>query len=195
MTASEIRAKARTQLGNNIFSNKWLYALVVCLITSAILGAAATLGLGIASLIITGPLTFGLAKVFIGLVRSDEQIKIEDTFSGFTADIGGNIVLGLLVSVFTFLWSLLFVIPGIVKSYSYSMAFYIKNDNPTYTWKQCIDESRRIMDGNKMRLFLLDLSFIGWFIVGALCFGIGTLWVTPYMEAAHANFYEEICQN
>jgi len=169
--------------------------LGVCLITSAILGAAATLGLGIASLIITGPLTFGLAKVFIGLVRSDEQIKIEDTFSGFTADIGGNIVLGLLVSVFTFLWSLLFIIPGVVKSYSYSMAFYIKNDNPTYTWKQCIDESRRIMDGNKMRLFLLDLSFIGWLIVGALCFGIGTLWVTPYMEAARANFYEEICQN
>ncbi len=192
MTASEIRAKAREQLGNNIFSNKWLYALVVCLITSAILGLISATGIG--ALILTGPLTFGLAKVFLNLTRSDEPVKIEDAFSGFTSDIGGNIILGLLIAVFTFLWSLLFIIPGIVKAYSYSMAFYIKHDNPSYTWQQCIDESRRMMSGNKMRLFLLDLSFIGWIIVGALCFGIGTLWVTPYIEAAHTNFYEDICQ-
>ena len=193
MTASEIRAKARQQLDNNIFGNKWLYALVVCLIISAISGIASTTV--IIPILISGPLSFGAAKVFLGLTRSDEPIKIEDTFAGFTSDIGGNIILGLLTSVFTFLWSLLFVIPGIVKAYSYSMAFYIKHDNPTYTWKQCIDESRKIMNGNKMRLFLLDLSFIGWIIVGILCLGIGTLWVSPYMSAAHANFYQEISQN
>ena len=192
MTASEIRAKARQQLGNNIFSNQWLYALIVCLIVSAISAVASSTV--IIPLLVAGPLSFGSAKVFLKLTRSGEPIKIEDTFSGFTSDIGGNIILGLLISVFTFLWSLLFVIPGIVKAYSYSMAFYIKQDNPTYTWKQCIDESRKMMDGNKMRLFLLDLSFIGWLIVGALCLGIGTLWVTPYMMAAHANFYEEISQ-
>lgn len=192
MTASEIRAKAREQLGNNIFSNKWLYALLVCLITSAILGIASATFVG--TIILTGPLTFGMTKVFLNLTRSDESIKIEDTFSGFTSDIGGNIILGFLIAVFTFLWSLLFIIPGIVKSYSYSMAFHVKHDNPSYTWQQCIDESRRIMDGNKMKLFLLDLSFIGWLFVGALCFGIGTLWVTPYMQAAHANFYEENCR-
>ncbi len=192
-TSAEFRAKAREQLGNNIFGNTWLYALVVCLIFSALMGfASATF---IIPILIMGPLTFGLAKVFLNLARGDETIKIEDTFSGFTSDIGGNIVLGLLISVFTFLWSLLFIIPGIVKAYSYSMSFYIKHDNPTYTWKQCIDESRRMMNGNKMRLFLLDLSFIGWLFVGALCFGIGTLWVTPYMEAARANFYEEISHN
>ena len=58
---------------------------------------------------------------------------------------------------------------------------------------QCITESRRIMSGNKMRLFLLDLSFIGWYIVGALCFGIGTLWVNAYHQMARANFYEDLC--
>ncbi len=193
MTASEIRAKARQQLGNNIFGNQWLYALVVCLIVSAISGIASTTV--IIPLLITGPLSFGAAKVFLKLARSGDPIKIEDTFSGFTSDIGGNIILGLLISIFTFLWSLLFVIPGIIKAYSYSMAFHIKHDNPAYTWQQCIDESRKMMDGNKMRLFLLDLSFIGWIIVGVLCFGIGTLWVAPYMATAHANFYEEISQN
>ncbi|MBO5305708.1 MAG: DUF975 family protein [Clostridia bacterium] len=193
MTASELRAKAREQLGKNIFGNKWLYALVVCLIASAILSVASTVGLGIVSMIITGPISLGLAKVFLNLVRTEDPIKIEDTFSGFTTDIGDNIVLGLLISVFTALWSLLFVIPGIVKAYSYSMSFYIKHDNPTYTWKECIDESRRIMNGNKMRLFILDLSFIGWLIVGSLCI-VGNLWVVPYITAAHANFYEEIRQ-
>ena len=192
MTASEFRAKAREQLGNNIFGNQWLYALVVCLIISAITGIASTTV--VVPLLIIGPLAIGEAKVFLNLTRSNDPVKIEDTFTGFTSDIGGNIVLGLLVTLFTFLWSLLFVIPGIVKAYSYSMAFYIKHDNPTYTWQQCIDESRKMMDGNKMRLFLLDLSFIGWIIVGVLCLGIGTLWVTPYMATAHANFYEEISQ-
>ena len=193
MTASEIRAKAREQLGNNIFGNQWLYALVVCLIISAITGIASTTV--VVPLLIIGPLAIGEAKVFLNLARSNDPIKIEDTFGGFTSDIGGNIILGLLVTLFTFLWSLLFVIPGIIKAYSYSMAFYIKHDNPTYTWQQCIDQSRKMMDGNKMRLFLLDLSFIGWIIVGVLCLGIGTLWVAPYMATAHANFYEEISQN
>ena len=192
MTASEFRAKAREQLGNNIFGNQWLYALVVCLIISAITGIASTTV--VVPLLIIGPLAIGEAKVFLNLTRSNDPVKIEDTFTGFTSDIGGNIVLGLLVTLFTFLWSLLFVIPGIIKAYSYSMAFYIKHDNPTYTWQQCIDESRKMMDGNKMRLFLLDLSFIGWIIVGVLCLGIGTLWVAPYMATAHANFYEEISQ-
>ena len=195
MTASQFRAKAREQLGNNIFGNKWLYALIVCLINSALLGVASTVLPGLGALILMGPLTFGLTKIFLNLARSDEPIKIEDTFNGFVNDLGGNIVLGLLITVFTALWSLLFVIPGIVKAYSYSMAFFIKHDNPSYEWKQCIDESRKMMNGNKMRLFLLDISFIGWLIVGSLCFGIGTLWVTPYINAAHANFYEEISRN
>lgn len=193
MSVSEIRAKAREQLGNYIFGNQWLYALVACMITSAILGIASTTLVG--SLILMGPLTLGLAKVFLEMTRKHEQIKIENVFSGFTFDVLGNIILGLLIFLFTFLWSLLFIIPGIVKAYSYSMAFHVKHDNPSYTWQQCIDESRHIMNGKKMRLFLLDLSFIGWHIVGALCFGIGTLWVTPYRQTAHAIFYEEIRQN
>ena len=72
------------------------------------------------------------------------------------------------------------------------MTFYIKNDHPEYTATEAITESRRMMDGHKMDFFLLQLSFIGWWIVGVLCFGIGTLWVQAYNETANAIFYEEL---
>ncbi|MBO6019888.1 MAG: DUF975 family protein [Clostridia bacterium] len=101
-------------------------------------------------------------------------------------------LLGLLQYIFIFLWSLLFIIPGIVKMYSYSMSYYLAINHPDWDWKQCIDESRRIMDGNKWKLFVLDLSFIGWYIVGMLACGIGVLWVYPYNEAARAEFYQEL---
>ena len=196
MTRQEIKEKSKQQLGRNIFGNTWLMALVVCLIQGAILGAASAVSSfigGVAALIITGPLAFGVAFIFLNLVRkNDGQIDIKDLFKGFTDDFGGNLLLGLLESLFIFLWSLLFVIPGIVKSYAYAMAFYIKNDHPEYDWKACLDESQKIMKGHKWSLFVLDLSFIGWYIVGSLCLGVGTLWVTPYHYTARANFYESI---
>ena len=72
------------------------------------------------------------------------------------------------------------------------MAVYIKVDHPDYDWKQCIDESQRMMQGHKGELFVLDLSFIGWLFVGACCCGVGTLWVNAYMAAAHSQFYENL---
>ena len=95
-------------------------------------------------------------------------------------------------AIFIFLWSLLFIIPGIVKSYSYAMCMYVKSDHPDYDWRACLDTSRQLMQGNKWRLFVLDLSFIGWYIVGAMVVGIGTLWVTPYHQATRAQFYEAL---
>ena len=65
-------------------------------------------------------------------------------------------------------------------------------DHPDWDWKQCIDESRRMMNGCKWKLFVLDLSFLGWYILGALCCGIGVLWVDPYRRAARAEFYVEL---
>lgn len=191
MSNSEIRAKAREQLGKNIFSEQWLMGLVVCLILSAITGLASSVTMGIATLILMGPLTVGVSGIFLSLARGAKNINIEDEFSGFK-DFTENLLLGLLMSVFTFLWTLLFIIPGIVKSYAYSMAFYIRADHPEYSWRECLDESQEMMRGYKMQLFLLDLSFIGWFIVGALCCGVGTLWVMPYLRAARTNFYESI---
>ena len=106
-----------------------------------------------------------------------------------------NIVTGLLQSLFVFLWSLLFVIPGVIKSYAYAMTFFIINDNPDISPMDALHESERLMDGHKMELFMLDLSFIFWHLLVIVTFGIASLWVAPYVHASHAAFYEELKKN
>ena len=193
MSNKEIRAKARADLGGNIFDGKWMMALLAALVISLIVGVCAAIPVAgsVGVFIIGGPLMLGLTGYFLRLSRNQDT-KIEDVFDSFSEHFLQSFLLYLMTGIFTFLWSLLFVIPGIVKSYAYSMAFYVKRDNPTYDWKQCLDESQRIMRGYKWKLFCLQLSFIGWAIVCVFTFGIGTLWLTPYMNAATANFYESI---
>lgn len=186
----EIRKKAREQLGNNIFNKKWLMALVAYIVFSAIVSALSTIGIGI---VFAGCIIFGYYAIFLSIVRGKEEVDIAQLFDGFKGDrFGKSLVLYILITLYTFLWSLLFIIPGIVKSYSYSMAFYIMNDRPDLSASQCIDESRRIMNGHKMDLFCLHLSFFGWAILCIFTFGIGILWLEPYMQTAQANFYEEL---
>ena len=186
-----VKENAKLQLGNNIFSNNWLMALLILLIQSLLLGITGTFG-GIIAILIAGPFAFSITGIFMSLIRGKDAIYLEDMFSGFNVILGRNILLSFLSGLFILLWSFLFVIPGIVKHYSYSMAFYIANDHPEYDWRACLDESRRLTRGHKMDLFILDLSFIGWYIVGALCFGIGTLWVAPYHYAAKVNYFDAI---
>ncbi len=186
MRARDYRAAARKQLGGQIFANNWLFALLILVIYGAILGAVSFTAIG--SLILMGPLTAGVAFFMLKQARTGSA-EIGDMFKGFSNDFGRLCVLGILHSLFIFLWSLLFVIPGIIKGFSYSQAFNLANDHPDWEWKQCIDESRKLMDGHKWELFCLMFSFIGWMIVGSLTFGIGMLWVAPYMEAANTQFY------
>ena len=192
MTRVEIKTRAKAQLGNNIFSNAWLLALLCCIIVSAISAVAGSIIPTVGALLVYGPLSYGLAFIFLNQARTNAPIQIGDLFSGFTKDFLQNFLIGFLSGLFAALWSLLFVIPGMIKVYSYSMAYYIKIDHPEYDWKMCLTESRRIMNGNKMALFIQDLSFIGWFIVGSLCCGIGTFWVVPYQAASRAQFYESV---
>ncbi len=190
MANKELRRRARQVLGGGIFTNQWVFALLVSLIGSAIIGFTSSFIIG---LIVIGIVNIGVYKYYLS--RSRNNIKYDNfeiLIDGVKGDVGGNVGLGLLITIFTFLWSLLFVVPGIVKSYAYSMAYYIKIDHPEYTATQAIDESRKIMNGNKMKLFLLDLSFIGWIILGALCFGVGTLWVNAYMQASRTEFYRDL---
>ena len=87
---------------------------------------------------------------------------------------------------------LLFIIPGIVKGYSYALTPYITHDQPALPVRACLRRSQQMMKGYKMKLFLLDLSFIGWILLCLVTFCIGFLWVKPYIETAHAKFYEEL---
>ena len=139
---------------------------------------------------IINPLEVGCRRFFIR--NLNEPAQIGNIGYGFDNNYRNVAKTMFFRDLFTVLWSLLFIIPGIIKSYSYSMAVYIKVDHPDYDWKQCIDESQRMMQGHKWELFVLDLSFIGWLFVGACCCGVGTLWVNAYMAAAHSQFYENL---
>lgn len=190
MTRAQIKALAKQQMGNGIFKNGWLTAILALIVFSVVMSIASSTGIG--SILLTGPLAYGLAYVFLKQARDMQAIKVGDLFKGFSNDFGGTFLIGLMTALFTCLWSLLFVIPGIVKSYAYSMAYYIKLDHPEYDWKQCINESKAMMKGYKMTLFIQDLSFIGWWIVSMFTFGLGFLWVTAYQNAARAQFYNAL---
>lgn len=193
-TRSEYRARARAALGDNIFSTSWLLTLVVVLISNAIIsGLTATRFGSPIALILYGPICVGVCTFLLHTVRNtDQKNKLDPVLDGFTKDFAGSLLVGLVTQILILLWTLLFIIPGIIKALAYSMVYYIKVDHPEYDFRKCQQESHRLMQGHKMELFLLWLSFLGWYIVGALCLGIGVLWVDAYRQAATTAFYEDL---
>ena len=190
-TRKEIKENAKELLGRKIFGAKWMWMLLAVLIISAIIGATSSFVVGV---IFAGVFTAGLSCVLLRVARKeDEHANIGKLFSTFgDGQLGKYIGLGLLQMLFIFLWSLLLIIPGIIKSYAYSMSYFIQLDNPDMGPKDSITASRKMMKGHKWQLFVMDLSFIGWYIVGILCLGVGVLWVHPYYELSKALFYEEL---
>lgn len=187
----EMRAAARTQLGSGIFQKNWLMAVVVVLLGGAIISASAVVAVG--PLLLGGPISAGMLAIFLKLKRTGGEINVGDMFSeGFNEHFTQYFLTYLLTSLYTFLWGLLLIVPGIVKSYSYAMAQYVAMHNKDLSASDCIRYSQDIMDGHKWDLFLLDLSFIGWYILGSLCLGVGTLWVTAYLQTARANFFDDL---
>ncbi|MDN4526078.1 DUF975 family protein [Fictibacillus fluitans] len=141
------------------------------------------------------PAVIGYSWVFIGLIRREPQ-SVKSMFSPF-GEIGTFLKLigtTILVWLFTALWTVLLIVPGIIKGIAYSQTYYVLKDNPDLPVLQAITESRRLMDGYKWKFFLLQLSFIGWIILATIPFGLGFLWLTPYMTASSAEFYNEIRQ-
>lgn len=146
---------------------------------------------GAALFILGSVIKIGYARFNLDLVDRQEELQKAKLFAYFpqwTTAAAANI----LQTVYIILWSLLFVIPGIIASYSYSMTGYILAEHPELTASEAISRSRRMMRGNRGRLFCLQLSFIGWGILCALTFGLGLLWYIPYTQAAEAAFYREV---
>ncbi|SMB83463.1 Uncharacterized membrane protein [Desulfonispora thiosulfatigenes DSM 11270] len=144
----------------------------------------------IINLILGGPIAFGVASFFLKLIRETEP-EFMDLFSGLSYFLK-TFVLDIVTTIFIILWTLLFIIPGIIAALRYSMAYYILNDNPELSALEAITQSTKIMIGHKMRLLTLWLSFAGWFILCLLTVGIGFLWFIPYLKATEAHFYEEL---
>ena len=144
------------------------------------------------TILLTNIVAMGSATWFHRSIKT-EGLKMEEMFWTFKEDYGGNVLMMFLISLYTALWSMLFVIPGIVKGYSYSLAMYIKSENPQISASQAIELSKKMTNGRKMDLFVLDLSYIGWFMLSGITFNIlGILYVLPYYQAAKAFAYEEI---
>ncbi len=138
-----------------------------------------------------GAVTLGYVKFNLNLVDR-KQASFADLFSEFHR-FGAGFLMQLLRGIYTFLWSLLFVFPGIYAAYGYAMTPYILLENPEMTANEAITKSKELMDGNRWRLFCLELSYIGWNLLCALfTLGIGYFWLIPYMETSFAAFYREI---
>lgn len=155
-------------------------------------GAAITSGIigFILSLLVNNPLTIGSCHYFIN--NANGKATLGDILRGFKASYGRNILVMFLIGLKTTLWTLLFVIPGVIKSFEYAIIPYLLADNPEMTNKEAFATARKLMMGNKWRLFKLGFSFIGWFLLCILTLGIGVFFLNPYIEAAYAEFYREI---
>ena len=184
---AELMSMARAVLSGSwglAIGTYFLYGLV----TGAIQGVP-YLG-GLAMLIVGGPFTLGLTTFTLRFSRQ-ENPDLGLIFSGFN-DFGRALGTYLLQLLFLIGWTLLLVVPGIIKAYAYSMTFFILADNPSIGPNEAITKSREIMDGKKWKLFCLGCRFIGWALLCILTLGIGFFWFVPYMQISLAKFYDDV---
>lgn len=143
-------------------------------------------------ILVIGPFLVGYVNSFKKLlVEGDDRItanSFREGFKPYWRSVWAYLFRGILIT----LWSLLLVIPGIIKSLSYAMTMYIVKDHPELTVNEAIDLSKDMMYGHKYDLFYLYISFIGWYLLSILTLGIGTFWLMPYIETAQASFYEDV---
>lgn len=183
MKARDFRAAAKTAL-----SGKWGTFAIITLLYVVLSSVSAYVPLG--AIIVGGPLVMGLYIVALMVARG-QDIEVGNMFDGFKT-FGKSVGLYLVNNIFIFLWTLLFFVPGLIKTFAYQMSYYIIQDHPEMTITEARKESIRMMKGNKWRLFCLNLSFTGWILLSFLTCGILMLWVAPYTQTAVAAFYEDL---
>lgn len=191
MNRAELKTMAKQQIKGKI-GILFVITLIIGAL-SALAGVVLNLIPGgglVASIIITPAFSLSLIRVYLDVVAGGIP-KAGDAFTGFD-DFWSAFKVTFLVGLYTFLWSLLFFIPGIVKALSYSMSMYILAENKGKSARECIAESKAMTDGHKMELFVLGLSFIGWGLLCSVTLGIALIWVAPYMLATMANVYKSL---
>ena len=192
MDRKQLKAQARAQMQGKL-GILILITLIISLISGAagaVLGFIPFVGPVIAAIIITPAFALSTVRVYLMVVRGTKP-EVNAAFCGFD-DFYSAFKVTFLVALYTWLWSLLFIIPGIVKSYAYSMAMYILADNKGKSAKECIAESCAMTNGHKAEIFWLQLSFIGWIFLAVLTLGILCIWLIPYISTTMANVYESL---
>jgi len=192
------------EIGRKTMDGRYKPTIVVVLViglisgalTSLVSGGEATSGASSLAQIVNFVLGAAFAYAFIGVWKGllegkDPDLK-ETLTVGFKNDFLRNLLLSFLTSLFTFLWMLLFIIPGFVKAYAYSMGFYLIHRNPKLEASDAINESKKLTEGHKMQLFNLDLSYLGWYFIGLFTLGILWLWVYPKHMVARFALMDDI---
>ncbi len=191
MNRQAIKAK-----GLSMFKQQYWPVVGILVLVALIAAGAGSLNfipvVGMAVTVIVLPfVTIGATWFSLGIYRGKEA-KVETVFEPFNNF--GHVLGGYwYMELFIFLWTLLFIIPGIIKSIAYSMTPYILVDQPDISATDALEESMRMTDGHKWEIFVFYLSFLGWAILSAITFGIvGIFYVYPYMSVSLAGIYEEL---
>lgn len=196
-TNPELRNEAKAFMAGN-----WKSAVIITLVNVLIITAFELLNIGdstitkilyfVSLIAVLLPLNYGYLMTFLRFSRG-ENLAVENLFAMFKGDYyKKSVVLGLLVGIYTLLWTLLLIVPGLIKSLSYALAPYIMIDNPELSAEEAICKSMKMMEGHKMDLFLIQLGYVGLGLLSMLLLGIPLLWLMPYYQVVYAKFYEEI---
>ena len=188
------RSAEYRKTGRENLKNKWGIAIGVCLIITALSSLVGTIvpyvG-AIITLLIAGQLAVAEFTFFIKLHKK-EEVGVDIIFKDFFTNLMNNFLTNLLMSIYQALWFLLFIIPGIIKKYSYSMTMFLKAKQPELEANEAITLSRKKRDGKKWKLCCLEFSFIGWMILSVLSLGIGFIFLAPYMKTTFTAFFEDV---
>lgn len=188
LTCTELRERARQSL-----TGKYWSLFVLFLVTIAISAIAGSFTAGVLSLLVL-PMGFACNIAVLEVSRSKQVPPVESLFTVYRDNFLKAFLVPFLTALFVGLWSLLFLIPGIIMAYAYSMSVFIANDHPELSAMDAIRKSRELMQGHKWDLFVLDLSFIGWIFLSLLTGGIGFFFLAPYVEMAHVEFYRALTE-
>lgn len=184
MSNREMKLRAKQTLAGN-----WGLAILVMLVSMAILGAAASLR-GVGSALLAGPVGVGTCGVFLRLTRG-ETPEFSSMFDGFRNNFVNHFVAGLLQNILVAVFCILLIVPGIIKALGYSQAYFLLHDNPDLDGWTALKTSEQMMMGHKEELFLLWVSFLPWIL---LCIPVpfAILYVAPYISATRAQYYENL---
>lgn len=189
MNRVELKERAKKVLNGKVF-----ILFVILIVPSLIFSLVSATGWGaIVTILLAGALEYALAVIFLGSLRKNNEPKFEDLLAGFKDNnFARTIEAYVRMVVFTFLWSLLFVIPGVVKGIAYSQMFFLMADDKKLTAGEAQKKSIDLMNGHKMDYFMLMLSFIPWILLVGITFGLAFIYVGPYLELTLAAFYDKI---
>ncbi len=180
VSSKELRTRAWNKLKNGGY---WMN------FAASVLGGIVS---GVFPIVTYGPMVVGVAGYYSKYQRGEEA-KLEDIFQGFSSNnFVVNLLAGFLQMLFSALWSILFIVPGLIYSCATAVFSFVRYDHPEYEAYESLTKTKELMNGYKWKYFCLILSFIGWYLLCVLTCGIGFLFLAPYIDATTAEFYAEL---